>query len=112
MIHELFEQQVARTPDAVAVVYEGGKLTYQELNEKSNQLAHFLQKRGIGPESLVGICIERSPDMIIGLFGILKAGGAYVPLDPSYPENRLRYIFGEFTNSSAVNKRGTTGLVT
>ena len=86
MIHELFEQQVARTPDAVAVVYEGGKLTYQELNEKSNQLAHFLQKRGIGPESLVGICIERSPDMIIGLFGILKAGGAYVPLDPSYPE--------------------------
>ncbi|AFQ15020.1 non-ribosomal peptide synthase/polyketide synthase [Bacillus thuringiensis] len=92
MIHELFEQQVARTPNAVAVVYEGGKLTYQELNEKSNQLAHFLQKRGIGPESLVGICIERSPDMIIGLFGILKAGGAYVPLDPSYPENRLRYI--------------------
>ncbi|MEI4623585.1 non-ribosomal peptide synthase/polyketide synthase [Bacillus pfraonensis] len=92
MIHELFEQQVARTPDAVAVVYEGGKLTYQELNEKSNQLAHYLQKRGIGPESLVGICIERSPDMIIGLFGILKAGGAYVPLDPSYPENRLRYI--------------------
>ncbi|WP_257475544.1 AMP-binding protein [Bacillus sp. FDAARGOS_1420] len=92
MIHELFEKQVARTPDAVAVVYEGGKLTYQELNEKSNQLAHYLQKRGIGPESLVGICIERSPDMIIGLFGILKAGGAYVPLDPSYPENRLRYI--------------------
>ncbi|OSX98878.1 non-ribosomal peptide synthetase [Bacillus mycoides] len=92
MIHELFEQQVARTPDAVAVVYEGGKLTYQELNEKSNQLAHYLQKRGIGPESLVGICVERSPDMIIGLFGILKAGGAYVPLDPSYPENRLRYI--------------------
>ncbi|WP_144572332.1 non-ribosomal peptide synthetase [Bacillus paramycoides] len=92
MIHELFEKQVARTPDAVAVVYEGGKLTYQELNEKSNQLAHYLQKRGIGPESLVGICVERSPDMIIGLFGILKAGGAYVPLDPSYPENRLRYI--------------------
>ncbi|PFJ06741.1 non-ribosomal peptide synthetase, partial [Bacillus cereus] len=92
MIHELFEQQVARTPDAVAVVYEGGKLTYQELNEKSNQLAHYLQKQGIGPESLVGICVERSPDIIIGLFGILKAGGAYVPLDPSYPENRLRYI--------------------
>ncbi|MDR4197008.1 amino acid adenylation domain-containing protein, partial [Bacillus cereus] len=62
------------------------------LNEKSNQVAHFLQKRCIGPESLVGICIERSPDMIIGRFGILKAGGAYVPLDPSYPENRLRYI--------------------
>ncbi|XKK36739.1 AMP-binding protein [Bacillus sp. A17A.1] len=111
MIHELFEQQVARTPNAVAVVYEGGKLTYQELNEKSNQLAHFLQKRGIGPESLVGICIERSPDMIIGLFGILKAGGAYVhwtKLSRKPPEIH----FGEFTNSSAVNKRGTTGLVT
>ncbi|WP_459502279.1 non-ribosomal peptide synthetase [Bacillus sp. C1] len=92
MIHELFEQQVARTPEAVAVVYEGGQLTYQELNERANQLAHYLQKRGIGPESLVGICVERSPDMIIGLFGILKAGGAYVPLDPSYPEKRLRYI--------------------
>ncbi|MDP1419335.1 non-ribosomal peptide synthase/polyketide synthase [Peribacillus simplex] len=92
LIHELFEQQVARTPEAVAVVYEGGQLTYQELNEKANQLAHYLQKRNIGPESLVGICVERSPDMIIGLLGILKAGGAYVPLDPSYPENRLRYI--------------------
>ncbi|MFJ7936972.1 non-ribosomal peptide synthase/polyketide synthase [Peribacillus sp. NPDC096622] len=92
LIHELFEQQVARTPEAVAVVYEGGQLTYQELNEKANQLAHYLQKRDIGPESLVGICVERSPDMIIGLLGILKAGGAYVPLDPSYPENRLRYI--------------------
>ena len=86
MIHELFEQQVARTPDAVAVVYEGGKLTYQELNEKSNQLAHFLQKRGIGPESLVGICIERSPDMIIGLFGIFLKVGAYVPLTQVIPK--------------------------
>ncbi|MGM0887833.1 MAG: non-ribosomal peptide synthase/polyketide synthase [Bacillota bacterium] len=92
LIHELFEQQVSRTPEAVAVVYEGGQLTYQELNETANQLAHYLKKRDIGPESLVGICVERSPDMIIGLLGILKAGGAYVPLDPSYPENRLRYI--------------------
>ncbi|SFX81244.1 amino acid adenylation domain-containing protein, partial [Thermoactinomyces sp. DSM 45891] len=91
-IHELFEKQVARTPEAVAVVYEEGQLTYQELNEKANQLAHYLQKRGIGPESLVGICVERSPEMIIGLFGVLKAGGAYVPLDPGYPENRLKYI--------------------
>ena len=109
MIHELFEQQVARTPDAVAVVYEGGKLTYQELNEKSNQLAHFLQNE-VSPESLVGICIERSPDMIIGLFGILKAG-AYVPLT-QLSRKPPEIHFGEFTNSSAVNKRGTTGLVT
>ncbi|WP_033716168.1 AMP-binding protein, partial [Bacillus mycoides] len=68
------------------------KLTYQELNEKANQLAHYLQKRGIGPDSLVGLCVERSPEMIVGLFGILKAGGAYVPLDPTYPQKRLRYI--------------------
>ncbi|MDQ0418594.1 amino acid adenylation domain-containing protein/non-ribosomal peptide synthase protein (TIGR01720 family) [Croceifilum oryzae] len=92
MIHELFEEQVARTPEAVAIVHEGGQLTYQELNEKANQVAHYLQKRGVGPESLVGICVERSPEMMIGLFGILKAGGAYVPLDPGYPEIRLRYI--------------------
>ncbi|SDZ37742.1 non-ribosomal peptide synthetase, partial [Thermoactinomyces sp. DSM 45892] len=92
LIHEMFEEQVSRTPEAVAIVHEDGQLTYQELNEKANQLAHYLQKRGIGPDSLVGICVERSLEMMIGLFGILKAGGAYVPLDPSYPESRLRYI--------------------
>ncbi|MHC2831692.1 amino acid adenylation domain-containing protein [Bacillus sp. F9_6S_D1_P_5] len=92
VIHEQLEEQAERTPEAVAVVYEDQKLTYQELNEKANQLAHYLQKRGIGPDSLVGLCVERSPEMIVGLFGILKAGGAYVPLDPTYPQKRLRYI--------------------
>ncbi|PGC46675.1 AMP-binding protein, partial [Bacillus wiedmannii] len=90
-IHTLFEQQVEKTPEAIAVIYENEKLTYRELNERANQLAHYLQKRGVGPESLVGVYMERSPKMMIALLGILKSGGAYVPLDPTYPENRLRY---------------------
>ncbi|EEK70326.1 hypothetical protein bcere0007_52480 [Bacillus mycoides] len=92
VIHKLFEDQVDRTPDAVAVVDENQRLTYRELNEKANQLAHYLQKMGIGTESLVGLCFQRSVEMIVGLMGILKAGSAYVPLDPSYPESHLRYI--------------------
>ncbi|PEY27153.1 non-ribosomal peptide synthetase, partial [Bacillus cereus] len=92
VIHKLFEDQVNCTPDAVAVVDESQQLTYRELNEKANQLAHYLQKCGIGTESLVGLCFQRSVEMIVGLMGILKAGAAYVPLDPSYPESRLRYI--------------------
>ncbi len=91
-IHELFEQQVNLTPDTVAVVYEQEQLSYQELNAKANQLAHYLQDLGVGPETLVGICVERSLDMVIGLLAILKAGGAYVPVDPSYPQERLQFI--------------------
>ncbi|MEO1373454.1 MAG: amino acid adenylation domain-containing protein, partial [Cyanobacteria bacterium J06635_10] len=88
-IHKLFEQQVERTPDAVALVFENTMLTYQQLNQKANQLAHYLQTLGVGPEVLVGICVKRSIEMVVGLLGILKAGGAYVPLDPSYPEERI-----------------------
>ena len=91
-IHQLFEAQVARTPDAVAIVFETEQLTYRELNEKANQLAHDLQQMGVGPEVLVGICVDRSIEMIVGLLGILKAGGAYVPLDPNYPSERLAYM--------------------
>jgi fengycin family lipopeptide synthetase B len=91
-IHELFEQQVELTPDAVAVVYENQQLTYSELNAKANQLAHYLRSLGVKPEVLVGICVERSLNMVIGLLAILKAGGAYVPLDPSYPKERLAFI--------------------
>ena len=91
-IHQLFERQVAKNPDAVAVVFEGEQLTYRELNNKANQLAHYLQKLGVKPDVLVGICIERSLEMVVGLFGILKAGGAYVPLDPKYPQERLTYM--------------------
>jgi amino acid adenylation domain-containing protein len=91
-IHELFEQQVERTPTSVAVVYEDRQLTYRQLNERGNQLAHYLRKRGIGPDCLVGICMERSPDLVVAMLGILKTGGAYVPLDPSYPRERLDFM--------------------
>jgi amino acid adenylation domain-containing protein len=89
---ELFEAQVERTPEAIAVVYEEESLSYGELNRRANQLAHLLRERGVGPETIVGICIERSLEMVISLLGILKAGGAYLPLDPSYPAERLAYM--------------------
>ncbi|MEP0857574.1 amino acid adenylation domain-containing protein [Trichocoleus sp. DQ-U1] len=91
-IHELFEGAVERSPDAVAVVFEGERLTYRELNARANHLAHYLRSLGVGPEVLVGICVERSLEMVIGLLGILKAGGAYVPLDPEYPKERLAFM--------------------
>jgi amino acid adenylation domain-containing protein len=88
-VHELIEEQVERTPEAVAVEYEGREVTYRELNRRANQLAHFLRGRGVGPEVAVGVCAERSVEMVVSLLGILKAGGAYVPLDPTYPADRL-----------------------
>ncbi len=91
-VHELFEQQAAKTPNMTAVVYQGKTLSYRELNERANQVAHFLRKRGVGPEVLVGVCLNRTPEMVIGLLGIWKAGGAYVPLDPAYPQERLSYM--------------------
>ncbi|MBW4490089.1 MAG: amino acid adenylation domain-containing protein [Trichocoleus desertorum ATA4-8-CV12] len=91
-LHQWFEQQVARSPDAIAVSFEHQHLTYQDLNQRANQLGHYLQKLGVQPETLVGICVDRSLDMIIGILGILKAGGAYVPLDPTYPAARLAFI--------------------
>jgi amino acid adenylation domain-containing protein/FkbM family methyltransferase len=94
-IHHEFEAQVARTPDAIAVVFEEQQLTYQELNSKANQLAHYLITQGVDPEVLVGICVERSIEMIVGLLAILKAGGAYVPLDPRYPKDHLIYLLSD-----------------
>ncbi|MBW4510719.1 MAG: amino acid adenylation domain-containing protein [Scytonematopsis contorta HA4267-MV1] len=91
-IHELFELQVERTPNSVALVYENQQVTYHELNCRANQLAHYLQSRGVGADVLVGICVERSVEMVVGLLGILKAGGAYVPLDPEYPSTRLSFM--------------------
>jgi len=91
-IHQLFEAQVERTPDAIAVVFEGQSLTYGELNCRANQLAHYLQKLGVKPDELVGICLERSLDMIVGLLAILKVGGAYVPIDPDYPQERISFM--------------------
>ena len=91
-VHEFFEAQVQRTPNAVAVVFEGARLSYQELNQQANQLAHHLRYQGVGPEVLVGLCVERSLEMIVGMLGVLKAGGAYVPLDPDYPPERLAFV--------------------
>ena len=91
-IHQLFEEQSVSTPDAVAVVFENQQLTYHQLNSCANQLAHYLKSLGIKPDTLVGICVERSIEMVVGLLGILKAGGAYVPLDPEYPTERLAFM--------------------
>ncbi|HUF82052.1 MAG TPA: amino acid adenylation domain-containing protein [Burkholderiales bacterium] len=91
-VHELFEAQAARTPAAVAVVWPGGQLNYRELNERANRLAHHLRRRGVGHGALVGVCIERSPQLVIGLLGAWKAGAAYVPLDPAYPAERLSFM--------------------
>ncbi|WP_146220328.1 non-ribosomal peptide synthetase, partial [Microcystis aeruginosa] len=109
-IHQLFEAQVERTPDAIAVVFEGQSLTYSELNCRANQLAHYLQTLGVRPEVLVGISLERSLEMIIGLLAILKAGGAYLPLAPDYPTERLLFMLEDsqvlflITHSSLLAK--------
>src|ERR1043166_5695062 len=94
-VHELFEEQARLRPEAIAVVAGEQRLSYRELNERANQLAHYLRAQGVGPESMVGLCVERTVEMVVGLLGVLKAGGAYVPLDVQYPAARLRYMLGE-----------------
>lgn len=94
-LHQLFEAQVDRTPDAIAIVFADEALTYQELNQRANQLAHYLSSVGVGTETLVGICLERSPDLILSILAILKAGGAYVPLDLTYPADRLAFMLAD-----------------
>jgi microcystin synthetase protein McyA len=110
-IHELFEAQVARTPDRIALVHEGGELTYAELNGRANALAHRLIARGVGPERRVGLCMERSPAMVIGMLGILKAGGCYVPLDPQYPRRRLEYLLEDSAVGLLVSQRAVEELL-
>ncbi|WP_293151942.1 non-ribosomal peptide synthetase [Okeania sp. SIO2C9] len=110
-IHQLFEEQVEKTPDAVAVVFEEQSLTYSQLNKKANQLAHYLQKLGVSPETLVGVCVERSVEMVVGLLAILKAGGAYVPLDPSYPSERLAYMISDAQVSLLLTQESLVTLL-
>ncbi|HJP91741.1 MAG TPA: amino acid adenylation domain-containing protein [Pyrinomonadaceae bacterium] len=94
-VHELFESQVEHTPESVAVSFQGGQLTYRELNTRANQLARSLRRLGVGPETLVAICMERSAEMVVAVLGVLKAGGAYVPLDHSYPQDRLSFMLDD-----------------
>jgi amino acid adenylation domain-containing protein len=94
-INTQFEEQAERTPEAVAIVYEAAQLSYRELNERANQLAHHLRGLGVGPEVRVGLCLERSLEMIVSLLAVLKAGGAYVPLDPTYPQERLAFMLAD-----------------
>ena len=105
-IHTLFEEQVVKSPNNVGVVYEGVKLTYKELNERANQLAHYLIKHNITPDDLVTLLLDRSENMIIAILGVLKAGAAYVPMDPEYPDDRIKYIL-EDTNTNLVIANNT-----
>src|SRR5262249_18948495 len=91
-LHELFELRVAQNPDAPAIFFRDEHMSYGELDGRANQLAHYLRKQGVGPDVLVGLSVERSLEMVVGILGIMKAGGAYVPLDPTYPQERLRFM--------------------
>jgi len=104
-IHQLFEKQVEKTPEAIAVVIDDQKITYNELNQKANQLAHHLISLGAKPDMLIGICMERSIDLIIGLLGILKAGGAYLPIDLSYPQDRLAFMIEDANTSLLITQK-------
>ena len=103
-VQQFFEEQVEKTPEAVAVECEGEKLSYGELNRRANQLGNYLRKMGVGPEVRVGICVERSVEMVVGLLGTMKAGGAYVPLDPDYPEERLQFMLEDAHASVLVTQ--------
>lgn len=105
-VHQEFEAQVERSPDAVALTYQDQSLTYGELNRRANRLAHYLQSMGVRPEVRVGLCLERSAELVIGILGILKAGGAYVPLDPEYPSQRLEFMLKDAQASVVVTQSG------
>ncbi|MFJ3090868.1 amino acid adenylation domain-containing protein [Streptomyces sp. NPDC086838] len=110
-VHGVFEEQAARTPDAVAVTCEGVSLTYAELNARANRVAHLLRARGIGPQSLVGVCLERSAALVPALLGVLKAGGAYLPLDPAYPADRLAHIAADAQAPAVLTERSAAGAL-
>src|SRR4029079_17857275 len=106
---ELFAAQASRTPDAIAVVFGDTVQSYAELDTRANRLAHHLRERGVGPESIVGLCAERSPELLVGLLGILKAGGAYLPLDPAYPPERLRFMMADAGATVLVTQQAALG---
>src|ERR1700732_3339713 len=107
----VFEEQVKLTPHSVAVVYEGEELTYDELNQRANQLAHYLQSLGAGGGSRIGICVERSLEMVIGVLGILKTGAAYVPLDRNYPQGRLHFMLEDAEVEILLTQERLSGII-
>jgi amino acid adenylation domain-containing protein len=110
-VHELFERQAVLTPDKAAVSFNDEWLSYQELNARANQAAHYLRKLGVGPDAVVGISIRRSVEMVVGLLGILKAGGAYLPMEPTYPAERLRYMLEDAGVSVVLTEQGLTEIL-
>lgn len=110
-IHHLFEAKVKENPDAIAVIFKDEQLTYRELNDRANKLARYLQSQGVQPEVIVGICVQRSLQMVIGLLGILKAGGAYVPLDPSYPPERLQFMLQDTKVSVLLTQQHLANII-
>lgn len=110
-VHQMFEAQASRTPDATAITWTGRHLSYLQLNRKANQLAHFLRKQKVGPGSLVGICMERSLEMIVGVIATLKAGAAYVPLDPDYPQDRLNFMLDDSAAAALLTQKHLVGIL-
>src|SRR5215469_12038377 len=111
-IHQLFEEQVLKSPDATAVVFEDEALSYGELNRRSNQLAHYLRELGVRPDDRVALCVERGFEMIVALLAVLKAGGAYVPLDPAYPAERLRFMLEDSAPVALLTQQRLADLFT
>ncbi|WP_223621891.1 amino acid adenylation domain-containing protein, partial [Lysobacter sp. ESA13C] len=111
LVHELFEAQAAKTPDAIALVQDEASLTYAELNAQANRLAHYLRSLGMQPDDRVGLCVERSPGMVVGLLAVLKAGGAYVPLDPGYPADRLAYMLEDSAPVAVLTQQSLQTLL-
>ncbi len=110
-LHELFEMQARKTPEAVALEFEGSQLCYRELNERANQLAHYLRGMGVGPDTLVGVAMERSLEMVVALYGVLKAGGAYVPIDPEYPQERVAFMLHDANVAVLLTQTRLAGLL-
>ncbi|MGO4773915.1 amino acid adenylation domain-containing protein, partial [Flavobacterium sp. W22_SRS_FK3] len=108
---DLFTEEVKRTPNAIALVFEDKKLSYEELEQRSNQLGHYLREQGVQPDDLVGICLERSLEMLVGILGILKSGGAYVPIDPEYPSDRIDYMLTDAGIGLVLSSESSSGVI-
>src|SRR5262249_54038008 len=108
-IHELFEQQVERTPNATAVIFKDEAVSYRELNARANQLAHYLRAQGVGVGEPVGLCVERSIEMVVGMLGVLKVGGGYVPIDPEYPRERVAQMLSDSGVSVVLTQQRLVG---